>query len=456
MAISYEPCVSEDLALGYGTVDVTMPAGGTATGHKIGLHTFIGNHVLNVMDFGAVGDGVTDDTAAIQATIAALGEDGGIVFLPGGSYLTSAPLDMTAGQPVASIGGRVWIKGINPGTSKILPRHDGAAIMAANYLSVFNHISDLSIIGAGDGTVNVPGQYGITTDDSTGSGLIVNNVQIANLGDAAIRIGGPTGPTVIQDVQIVYIAGYGIELVAVGGVHPQDVSIVRGSIQGSFGGIYANYSMGLHVSDTDIELGATALYPAIYLISACYGVTFTDVTASIGGSGECTPNAVVALTGNAAGVTWVGGIVATNHETMDCVLINGAGVLHNSFIGGLYSGKGTVTSGYPFRLTAGQGLKVVNPHLANFEATKRLIYDDGIVNNQKVVAIGIPTRAYAETDEYSVGLPSVYMADPHFVGPTRSTVGAAGGASALPATPLGYIDGYVGAVPVLFPYYARP
>jgi hypothetical protein len=40
-------------------------------------------------------------------------------------------------------------------------------------------------------------------------------------------------------------------------------------------------------------------------------------------------------------------------------------------------------------------------------------------------------------------------------GTTATTVGAAGGASALPATPLGYIICYVGAVPVRIPYYVN-
>jgi hypothetical protein len=40
-------------------------------------------------------------------------------------------------------------------------------------------------------------------------------------------------------------------------------------------------------------------------------------------------------------------------------------------------------------------------------------------------------------------------------GAVRTTVGAAGGASALPATPTGYIDWYVGSTAVGIPYYVR-
>ncbi|MFD3483772.1 glycosyl hydrolase family 28-related protein [Streptomyces sp. NPDC058665] len=46
---------------------------------------------LNVKDFGAAGDNVTDDTAAIQAAFAAC-PMGGVVYLPVGAYRTSVPL----------------------------------------------------------------------------------------------------------------------------------------------------------------------------------------------------------------------------------------------------------------------------------------------------------------------------------------------------------------------------
>ena len=42
--------------------------------------------VVNVLDFGAVGDGVADDTAAIQAAINAAPLNGGTVFFPAGIY----------------------------------------------------------------------------------------------------------------------------------------------------------------------------------------------------------------------------------------------------------------------------------------------------------------------------------------------------------------------------------
>lgn len=47
---------------------------------------------IDVIAFGAVGDGVHDDTAAIQAALNAVPTTGGIVFIPAGSFLISGTL----------------------------------------------------------------------------------------------------------------------------------------------------------------------------------------------------------------------------------------------------------------------------------------------------------------------------------------------------------------------------
>jgi hypothetical protein len=67
--------------------------------------------VMSVKDFGAVGDGVADDTAAIQAAINACSESiGGVsqtpiskaVYFPRGRYLITTPLNLTADNGQAS------------------------------------------------------------------------------------------------------------------------------------------------------------------------------------------------------------------------------------------------------------------------------------------------------------------------------------------------------------------
>ena len=54
-----------------------------------------GEAVFNVRAYGAVGDGVTDDTAAIQAAIDAAVAAAGDVFFPDGTYLVGGSLQTT-------------------------------------------------------------------------------------------------------------------------------------------------------------------------------------------------------------------------------------------------------------------------------------------------------------------------------------------------------------------------
>lgn len=48
--------------------------------------------ITNVKDFGAVGDGIVDDTAAIQSALDSLPSNGGVVYFPNGNYIVSSVL----------------------------------------------------------------------------------------------------------------------------------------------------------------------------------------------------------------------------------------------------------------------------------------------------------------------------------------------------------------------------
>jgi hypothetical protein len=64
---------------------VTFLAAGAGATQRTALDKL--RDVVSVKDFGAVGDGVADDTAAIQAAIDAIGNSGGTVMFPPGTYL---------------------------------------------------------------------------------------------------------------------------------------------------------------------------------------------------------------------------------------------------------------------------------------------------------------------------------------------------------------------------------
>ena len=56
---------------------------------------------ISVMDFGAVGDGVTDDTAAIQSALSFAVSSGRDLFIPTGSYKVTSTINLVS-QPSAT------------------------------------------------------------------------------------------------------------------------------------------------------------------------------------------------------------------------------------------------------------------------------------------------------------------------------------------------------------------
>ena len=59
-------------------------------------HNFvIPDQQINVKDYGAIGDGITNDQPAIQSAINSLNGRLGMVFLPSGNYLLTSPLTLT-------------------------------------------------------------------------------------------------------------------------------------------------------------------------------------------------------------------------------------------------------------------------------------------------------------------------------------------------------------------------
>ena len=57
--------------------------------------SMIQGDIINVLDYGATGDGTTDDTSAIQAAVTYAGGLGKIVFLPVGNYRITSPINFT-------------------------------------------------------------------------------------------------------------------------------------------------------------------------------------------------------------------------------------------------------------------------------------------------------------------------------------------------------------------------
>lgn len=68
--------------------------------------------IINVKDFGAKGDGATDDTAAIQAAINAIPSTGGFILFPGSTYKITGTIFLKSNVTLASFDNMAKIQGV--------------------------------------------------------------------------------------------------------------------------------------------------------------------------------------------------------------------------------------------------------------------------------------------------------------------------------------------------------
>src|SRR4029434_2079563 len=104
---------------------------------------------LNVYDYGAVGDGVADDSPAIQATIADALATGVLhVYVPPGSYLLNSPLAITdTSITLAGAGQEVTKLLVNNTTGGLVFVSNGVAPAAGNAHYLYVH--DLTFVAVG-------------------------------------------------------------------------------------------------------------------------------------------------------------------------------------------------------------------------------------------------------------------------------------------------------------------
>ena len=142
------------------------------------------DQAVNVKTFGAVGDGTTDDTAAIQSAINSLGSTGGKVFFPVGVYKLTSLLTMKRG--VTLVGSGIGATKLNYVTST------GAAGVISdgtvNNPYVFGGLRDLTLSGPGRATATVGCYMGgdptntYSPSTNLGIGLRFDNCYIVEFG----------------------------------------------------------------------------------------------------------------------------------------------------------------------------------------------------------------------------------------------------------------------------------
>lgn len=117
--------------------------------------------VVNVKDFGAVGDGVHDDTAAIQGAL----NVGRTVFIPEGVYLCSSELELvTEGQRVIGAG---------MGSGYLQPYYEGVPYEVVSQVTHWKDCTTLLFKGAGLKRVRTRVRYRASAEDPQDNPLSV-------------------------------------------------------------------------------------------------------------------------------------------------------------------------------------------------------------------------------------------------------------------------------------------
>jgi len=137
-------------------------------------YSMINGSPLNVLDFGAKGDGSTDDTAAIQSCLNSFTQatGGGTVVFPPGTYIISSSLIVDVnGMTLIGTKGSTWIK-----------RKNGVAADTMNNLQTAYQgrysgtpIYDLSIIGMGFDGNKANNTIGVNDNFDEGLNLLYSN-----------------------------------------------------------------------------------------------------------------------------------------------------------------------------------------------------------------------------------------------------------------------------------------
>jgi len=383
--------------------------------------------VVSVKDFGAVGDGVTDDTAAIQAAIdaAKVGvqpwSGNKTVYMPAGVYLVSASLALPDYMTLTGAGTfSTVLRGSMANKSFIRSQYGETPTIGQRPTGL--HLRDFSIqpssIAANSIGVNFRNtQYAIISD------VFIANVDTGIVTDQITQYCNFLN-TVVQ------VANYGAVFASTGGANKIvncdfGGDIVPLDFNGGAWDVSSASAEALGASTTYcVRLGRPGGQDTVVQATGLYieGVSGSTISVQIENS---VSRSALRL---------------HRHSTLGTV-VNNAGenvvieVPGQGYFSPIYRGQRVAfasavdgTELASIRSDGGNTVRIDNAARTGFA-------------HMYVQSMLLNGAAFGQSGTINIG------------NQTSATVGAAGGASALPATPLGYIIAFVGTTQVKIPYY---
>lgn len=173
---------------------------------------------VSVKDFGAVGDGTTDDTAAVQAAVTSCTSLGGSVYVPPGTYLITH----------LTLVSNLCLHGAGPGVSTL--KQKNASNLDFIGTTTLNHVTirDLTFNG------------NKTNQTSMGAGIVLSASDV-----------------VITNCEVTNFHAYGIYLVNGTGCKISDCTVTSNASVGILGGVAANNYVDLVIANNVVALNGS-------------------------------------------------------------------------------------------------------------------------------------------------------------------------------------------------------
>lgn len=163
-----------------------------------------GSTVRNVKNYGAYGDGVRDDTSAIQRAIDSLPSTGGTVYVPAGTYL----IDATRNVRLRSL---MHLK-LDPGAKLVAKANSADRSYVVNAYKVNDvEISGGQIVGERDRHLGTTGEWGHCLMIRGCKRVTVRDIRLSKGWGDGLSIGATDGSTSVisEDVAVANIVSTG-------------------------------------------------------------------------------------------------------------------------------------------------------------------------------------------------------------------------------------------------------
>jgi len=492
-----------------------------------------------VKDFGATGDGSTDDTVAIQAAINS--GSGQVVFVNGKTYVVTAQLTLQSNQDIIGNGAIVFA---NP-SSTIDSVFYGEDILTSNYINLRLNCNSKTESGFRL-YADTLGCNGVMWDSCRISGtaadpsLFYGGIEVASLTGAAgtqnsdIKVVncnfGPTGThgcliaytdgVLFSGNRIATATNHGMEAVGCRDVVITDNTVLDCVLSGlGVGSSTRNFTIANNqIKNCSGDGSITCEFNSIFGVIAnntIYDANAAGINISFGGSASapfnkvqgvvCKNNVIRSKAGNSSGVNFYSstgaglgsGVIVSNNVIdgfnvgISYAYANDGQISNNNIINLVGSGSAAIkatlvssvdvlnnscntdTADHAYQIltfggTHSSRCNVVGNYVTSAgTSTKAVVYIEGpnlfeVSGNATAGALNLVLTNSTATVVVSNNFGN--LAGARYAGPatyqsqigssTSTTVGAAGPASALPATPQGYVVvDVIGYGPAKIPYY---